>query len=106
MINIPRTALYCVSAVALTLAVSSTAFAQGMTSGAMSSDQTGGHGTRKVIAENEKLQVLDVVYRPGEGAAMASRLGMVIHFLTDATFERDFADGSKKTSHAKLGKQS
>ena len=54
--------------------------------------------TEKVIAENEKLQVLDVVQPPGSTNPMGSRLGLVIHWITGGTVERTYADGTKENT--------
>ena len=35
----------------------------------------------KIIAENDKLQVMDVVQNPGDTGAMESRLGVVVPAL-------------------------
>ena len=102
MTSISRTALYCASAVAFTLAMSSTAFAQGMPKGAMSGPSMS-QGTTKLIAESEKLEVHDSVYRPGEGAPMDKRDGRVFYFVTGGTLERTFADGSKQVTVRKTG---
>ena len=103
MINVPRNTLYCTLAVALTLAVSSTAFAQGMTTNKMSSAQTTPQYTTKLIAENEKLRVSDVVIRPGEGGAMASRDGLVTYCISGGSLERTYADGTKEVVNRKAG---
>ena len=103
MINLPRTALYCVSAVAITFAASSTAFAQGMTTDKMAAVPTAGQTATKTIAENEKLIVTEAVGRPGTGTPMSSRAGIVYHYVTGGTFERTFADGSKDTVTRKTG---
>ena len=58
-------------AMALTLAFSTAAFAQ---STAMEKDSATAHQrTLKVLAENEKLQVIDVVYQPGDTGAASSK---------------------------------
>ena len=103
MIKVPRNALYCVSAAAFTLAVSSTAFAQGMAMEKGGAMKAAGQSTRKVIAENEKVRVTDSVARPGEGTAMQAREGTVYHYVTGGTFERTFSDGSKDVVTRKTG---
>ena len=61
-----RIAALCVFEVALTLAVSSTAFAQGMTTDKMSAVPPAGQWTQKTIDENAKVTVTDIVAKPGE----------------------------------------
>jgi hypothetical protein len=90
MTNFPRTALYCVSALALTLAVSSTTFAQGTT-------------TPKVVAENSKLQVMDNVSRPGDISPIQSREGLVAYYVSGGKTERTYADGTKEVIERKAG---
>ena len=75
MINVPRTALYCVSAAALALAAPSTALGQGMAMEKGGAMKAGGQVTIKTIAENEKLLVTDGVSRPGDVTVMQSREG-------------------------------
>jgi hypothetical protein len=103
MTDFPRTALYCLSAVALTCAVSSTAFAQGMTTNKMSPAQTTPPYTTKVISENEKLQVSDVVIKPGEGGAMRSREGLFTYSISGGSLQRTYADGTKEVVTRKSG---
>ncbi len=103
MINVPRTVVFCASAVAFTFAVSSTAFAQGMTTDKMSSAQTTPPYTTKVIAENEKLQVSDVVIKPGEGGAMRSREGLFTYSISGGSLERTYGDGTKEVVKRKTG---
>jgi hypothetical protein len=103
MINIPRTALYCVSAVAITAAVSSTAFAQGMAMDKMAAVPTAGQATIKTLAENEKVIVTDIVTRPGEGTPMDTREGRVSYYVTGGKIERTYADGTKTVVTRKAG---
>jgi hypothetical protein len=99
-----RIALNCISAMALTLAVSSTAFAQGMKMDKpMAMGQAAGQPTIKTIAENEKLIVTDGVTRPGDATAMQSREGWVYHYVAGGKVEYTFADGSKKVVTRKTG---
>ena len=75
MINVPKRTLYCVSAVAFALAASSAAFAQCVATDkpmAAVPQKMAGRPTTKIIAENEKLQVIDAVDRPGDTAPIAS----------------------------------
>ncbi len=103
MINVPRTALYCVSAVALSLAVSSTAFAQGMTTDKMSAVPPAGQWTQKTIDENAKVAVIDFVAKPGETSPMQSRPMRVVYFASGGDFERTFGDGKKEVIKSKAG---
>jgi quercetin dioxygenase-like cupin family protein len=103
MNNVPRTLLYGISAVSFTLAMSSTAFAQGMAmekSGAM---QAAGQITRKTLAENAKVAVIDSVSKPGETSPMQSRPMHVIHIMSGGTLERTYADGKKEVIAEKAG---
>ena len=84
-----RNALFCVSAIALAVAGSGPLLAA--------------EATQKVIAENDKLQVIDIVERPGDTGPMASRLGIVFHVVNGGTFERTYADGSKEVTPRKTG---
>lgn len=95
MTNTPRIALLFVSAVALALASSTPLLAQGAAKDKMSSAS---EGSRKVVAETDKLVVTEIVERPGQTGPMASRLGHVIYVITGGTFERTFADGKKEVT--------
>ena len=61
--------------------------------GAMSSNE----GTVKTLAENDKLTITENVLKPGQSAAMGSRLGAAIYYVQGGTFELDYKDGTKKT---------
>jgi len=86
---------------ALTLAYSTAAFAQGTAMEKGGAVQT--QRTLKVLAENEKLQVIDVVYQPGDTGAASSKDGLVVYHLSGGTIERSYADGSKKVVTYKAG---
>ena len=103
MTNIPKTVLHCASAAAVALAVCSAAFAQGIGLEKMSSRHVAGEYTRNILVANEKVQVWDVVIRPGETGPMQSREGMFIYHVTGGTLERSFADGSKQVVTRKTG---
>ncbi len=103
MINVPRAALYCVSAATFSLAVSSTAFAQGMAMEKGGTMRTAHQRTRTVLAENEKFLVADVVYQPGDTGAASSKDGLVVYHVSGGTIERTYADGSKKVVTYKTG---
>jgi hypothetical protein len=59
--------------------------------------------TTKVLAENDKMQVIDVIEKPGDTGAMAVRLGNAIYMISGGTFERTFADGTKQVTPRKTG---
>jgi hypothetical protein len=59
--------------------------------------------TQKNLAESDKLRVIDVVEKPGDTGAMATRTGTVIYVISGGTFERTFADGTKQTVTRKSG---
>ena len=98
-----HTAAFCVTAMALMLAFSTAAFAQGMASGAMSSDPAVGLYANKVIDENEKLRVVDVVIGPGGSGPTTIKLGHVYHYVMGGTVQRTFSDGSKDMQIHKTG---
>ena len=89
MTNTPRIALFCASAVVFAAAGSSPLLAA--------------EGTQKVLDENEKLRVIDVVEKPGDTGPMASRLGVVFYVVNGGTFERTYADGTKEVTPRKTG---
>ena len=89
MTSTPRMALFFASAMAFALAGSGPLLAA--------------EATQKVLAENDKLQIIDVVEKPGDTGAMALRLGNAIYVISGGTFERTFADGTKQTSPRKSG---
>jgi hypothetical protein len=98
----PTTALTA-SAMALTLAFSTAAVAQGMAMDKGGAMQTAHQRTMKVLAENEKLRVSDVVYQPGDARAASSKDGLIVYHLSGGTIERSYADGSKKVVTYKAG---
>jgi hypothetical protein len=61
--------------------------------GAMSSNE----GTVKTPAENDKLTITENVLKPGQSAAMGSRMGAAIYYVQGGTIELDYKDGTKKT---------
>jgi hypothetical protein len=61
--------------------------------GAMSPDE----GAVKTLAENDKLTITENWLKPGQSAAMGSRLGAAIYYIQGGTFELDYKDGTKKT---------
>jgi mannose-6-phosphate isomerase-like protein (cupin superfamily) len=103
MSNTPRIALFCASAMAFVLAASNPLLAQGMMKEAASSAPAAGEATQTVIAENDKLKVIDIVEKPGETGPMATRLGLVFYVVSGGTFERTFGDGSKEVTPRKAG---
>ena len=89
MIPAPRMALLCASAIGLALAGTTPLLAA--------------EATQKVLAETDKLQIIDVIEKPGDTGAMANRLGNAIYVITGGTFERTFADGTKEITPRKSG---
>jgi hypothetical protein len=51
----------------------------------------------KTLAENDKLSVTENWLKPGESAAMGSRLGAAIYYIQGGKFEIDYKDGTKTT---------
>jgi hypothetical protein len=102
MSNKKRAAALSASVMALTLAFSAAAFAHNT-----AMEKGGGAAphqrTLTVLAENEKLQVIDVVYQPGDTGAASSKDGLVVYHLSSGTIERSYADGSKKVVTYKAG---
>src|SRR5215471_3675152 len=76
------------------------ALAQGRS---MASSDRPGEPMSKVIAENEKLRVLDVVDKPGDVSAPTVRQGRVVHWITGGKLERTYADGTKEVLTRKGG---
>jgi predicted outer membrane repeat protein len=101
MSNKKRAAALGASVVALTLAFSTAAFAQSTATQKGGAVQT--QRTLTVLAENEKLQVIDVVYQPGDTGAASSKDGLAVYHLSSGTIERSYADGSKKVVTYKAG---
>ena len=89
MTSTPRMALFFASAMAFALAGSGPLLAA--------------EATTKVLAENDKLQIIDVVEKPGDTGAMALRLGNAIYVISGGTFERTYADGTKEVTPRKSG---
>jgi hypothetical protein len=103
MTNIPRTALYWVSAMAVTLAVSSTASAQGMAMEKGGAMKTAGQMTQKTLDENTRVAIIDNVAKPGETSPMQLRPMRVGYVVSGGTFERTYADGKKEVIVEKAG---
>jgi hypothetical protein len=51
----------------------------------------------KTLAQTDKLIVTENWLKPGQSAAMASRLGGAFYYIQGGTFEIDYKDGTKKT---------
>ena len=96
------TAFYA-SAMTLSLAFSTAAFAQGTAMDKPMAGQTAYQRTRTVLAENEKLLVADVVYQPGDTGEASLKDGLVVYHVHGGTIERTYADGSKKVLTYKTG---
>ena len=89
MSSTQRTALFFASSMALAFASSGPLLAA--------------EATQKVLAENDKVQIIDVVEKPGDTGAMALRLGNAIYVISGGTFERTYADGTKEVTPRKSG---
>jgi len=59
--------------------------------------------TTKVLAEDEKVRVLDITQKPGDSGASAVRTGAIVYVLSGGMLERTFADGTKETNARKAG---
>ena len=57
----------------------------------------------KVIAENDKFQIVEIIEQPGDNGPMEVRFGHGVYLMTGGTFERTFADGTKQTTERKTG---
>ena len=95
-----RHALYCTLVFSL---AGGTALAQGMKDMSMTSAAKPGAPVIKVIAENDKLQVVDVTVKPGDVSPPAVRAGRVTHWVTASKMERTYADGTKEVIVHKAG---
>jgi len=93
----------CASAMALSLAFSTAAFAQGTAIVKPMAGQSAGEMTQKTLSENAKLSVIDVVAKPGETSPTQSRPMRVVHIISGGTFERTYADGKKEVITEKAG---
>ncbi len=103
MSNKKRAAALSACVMALTLAFSTAAFAQSIAMEKGGAVQAAHQRTLTVLAENEKLQVINVVYQPGDTGAASSKDGLVVYHLSAGTIERSYADGSKKVVTYKAG---
>ena len=103
MSNKKRAAALSACVMALTLAFSPATFAQTTAMEKGGAVQIAHQRTLTVLAENEKLQVIDVVYQPGDTGAASSKDGLVVYHLSAGTIERSFADGSKQVVTYKAG---
>jgi hypothetical protein len=57
----------------------------------------------KEIAQNDKLRVYEVTYKPGEMTPSAKRPMRVAHALIGGTLERTYDDGKKELVQYKAG---
>jgi hypothetical protein len=103
MRNMKTLTAFCAAAMTLSLAFSTVGFAQSMAMDKGGAMQSAHQRTMKVLAENEKLRVSDVVYQPGDAGAASSKDGLVVYHLSGGTIERSYADGSKKVVTYKAG---
>jgi quercetin dioxygenase-like cupin family protein len=60
-------------------------------------------GRTKEIAQNDKVRVIEVTYKPGEGPASQTRPMRVVRCLKGGTIERTYADGTKEKTEWKAG---
>jgi len=103
MSNKKRAVAVGASVMALPFVFSTMVFAQSMAMKKTDAAQPAHQRVLKVLAENEKLQVIDVVYHPGDTGAASSKDGLVVYHLSAGTIERSYADGSKKVVNYKAG---
>jgi len=57
----------------------------------------------KVLAENDKFQIVEIIEQPGDTGPVAVRFGHGVYLMSGGTFERTFADGTKQTTARKTG---
>jgi hypothetical protein len=62
----------------------------------VSAQMTADLGTVKTLAENDKMTITENWLKPGQSAAMGSRLGAAIYYVQGGSFELDYKDGTKK----------
>lgn len=60
-------------------------------------------GRTKEIAQNDKVRVIEVTYKPGEGSPSQVRPMRVARCLKGGTIERTYADGTKEKTEWKAG---
>jgi len=102
MSNFKRAEALNASFMTLVLACSTAAFAESTATG-KSDVQTLHQRKVRVLAENEKLQVIDVLYQPGDTGGVSSKDGLVVYHLSPGTIEHIYADGSKTVVRYKAG---
>ena len=88
MNNSIKIAAGCVSAVALSLALSGPVRADAI--------------TPKTLVENDKVLVAETVLKPGD-TAPASRPGQVFYYVQGGSVELTYSDGKKETFQRKTG---
>lgn len=60
--------------------------------------------TMQVLADNDKVRVVEVTYRPGDASKIALRRNFrVVRALRSGTLQRLYADGSVETWAMKVG---
>jgi hypothetical protein len=57
----------------------------------------------KILAENDKFQIVEIIEQPGDTGPVAVRFGHGVYLMSGGTFERTFADGTKQTTARKTG---
>ena len=84
------------SVMALIFACSTGAFAE--STGIGKSDVQAVHQRKvTVLAENEKLQVMDVLYQPGDTGAASSKDGLVVYHLSPAQLNTSMPTAQKQS---------
>ena len=62
-----------------------------------------GEPVRKVLLENESVNVFDVTFRPGDVSTSRARPARMIYYFTSGTFHLTFADGKTEERSFKAG---
>ena len=62
-----------------------------------------GEPVRKVLLENESVNVIDVTFRPGDVSASRSRPARLIYYFTTGSLHLTFADGKTEVRSFKAG---
>jgi mannose-6-phosphate isomerase-like protein (cupin superfamily) len=90
MINHFRTAAYCASILALTLANPAWA-------------QMGGTSSPKTLVENDKVLVSEITAKPGDTTASVKRQGQAYYYVQGGSLELTYDDGTKANVVRKTG---
>ena len=57
----------------------------------------------KVLAENDKFQIVEIIRHPGDTGRAAVWLGNRVYIVSGGIFERAFADGTKEVMPHRSG---